>query len=375
MVIALLLFAVSFLTIRFPPVALSPRIAGTELSAAAPHSSDTLHRRDTSVAADLTVGLSCAPHLGCSLSSRHTDDPIQRSTEGKVTVVITGYQSGLRHSWLHSTIGRYLMSEFDELVDRVILVWNNPNMPCPVQIEHVKFAVLSQPSNSLNHRWTATLPYIRTAAVFNLDDDVFVARSGLRCMLQWWRADRQRLVAPYVRLIHSNNSYVMDDLRLGGRYSIALPRALLLSRQHLETYASSLPSMLRYVDEQEARCDDILLNAAVGNSTGKAPLRVLLPAESVVDHFANCGFGSDDRVGGLTMQANRAALRSECTVGIASLFDGWNSGLHRSSDAVASCAADGRPTALRHSLKEGEFAQMLSTAPCIAPTATAEPAA
>ena len=288
-------------------------------------------------------------------------------TDSKVSIVITGYESGLRPIWLQSTIERYLSAAFDTLVDRVILVWNNPNVSCPIHIQHPKLVTLEQPTNSLNNRWIHTLPHIRTTAVFNLDDDVFVSEPGLQCMLLWWRDDRERMVSPYVRLVHSNNSYVMDDLRLGGRYSVALPRAIMLSRHHLETYAASDPQMLRYVDEQEARCDDILLNAAVGDSTGKAPLRILLPAESVMDHFANCDFGGMAGVGGLTMQANRAALRSECTLGIAERFFGRDSGLHLSSDAVATCTTDGRRAALRHSIQEGEFAGMLDSALCDAP--------
>ena len=291
------------------------------------------------------------------------------ATDGEVTVIITGYESGFRPAWLRSTVERYLSSEFDTLVDRVILLWNNPAEPCPIHIQHRKLVTLSPATNSLNNRWIHSLPHIRTAAVFNLDDDVFLSRPGLQCMLEWWRDDSERLVAPYVRLVHSNNSYVMDDLRLGGQYSIALPRAIVLSRRHLETYAASAARLLQYVDEQEARCDDILLNAAVGASSGKAPLRVLLPAQSVLDHFANCDFGSMAGVGGLTMQANRAALRSECTVSIANSFPDKGSGLHHSSDSVATCSADGRKTTVLHSIAEGEFANMLDNAPCQASSA------
>ena len=303
-----------------------------------------------------------SPPLPSQPQQAHKPSDVDRAA--RVTIVITGHESGFRPSWLRATIERYLSSEFDTLVDRVILVWNNPDVSCPVHITDPRLVVLPQSANSLNNRWIHTLPYIHTAAVFNLDDDVFVARTGLRCMIEWWRNDSLRLVSPYVRLIHSNNTYVMDDLRLGGRYSIALPRAVLLSRDHLVTYAANDPQLLRYVDEQEARCDDILLNAAVGSSTGRAPLRVLLPAESVVDHFANCDFGGMEGVGGLTLQANRSALRSECTLGIAERHFDRGSGLHHSSDAVATCTAEGRRAALRHTVLEGEFANMLNNAPC-----------
>ena len=282
----------------------------------------------------------------------------------KVTVLLTGYEAGIRAGWLQSTIERYLSADFDALVDRVLLVWNNPAVACPIGIRHSKLAILSQPSNSLNHRWIRSLPFIRTAAVFNLDDDVFVSRAGLECALQWWRSDEQRLVAPYVRLVHANYSYVMDDLRLGGRYSIALPRAILLSRQHMRLYANSPAPLRRYVDEQEARCDDILLNALVSNHTARPPLRLLLPSGSVVDHFANCNFGARPGVGGLTMQHNRAQLRSDCTLGIAYLMGGWGGGLSRSSEELATCSADGQRAEVRLRMKEGEFAGMLNSAPC-----------
>ena len=291
-------------------------------------------------------------------------EPEATALADKVTVLLTGYEGGIRAGWLHDTVQRYLSADFDALVDRVLLVWNNPAVPCPVAAQHPRLAVLSQRSNSLNHRWTRSLPFIRTAAVFNLDDDVFVSRAGLQCALRWWRNDTQRLVAPYVRLVRADLSYVMDDLRLGGRYSIALPRALLLSRAHMALYANSPPPLLRYVDEQEARCDDILLNALVGNATRRPPLRLLLPAGSVTDHFANCDFGNTPGVGGLTMQRNRSALRSECTIAIARMLGEGGGGLCHATDAVATCTADGQRAAVQHALGHGEFAAMLNNTPC-----------
>ena len=318
-----------------------------------------------SLLATPAASTAAGPALDGLLSAAvHLHEPQATALADKVTVLLTGYESGIRAGWLHDTVERYLSPDFDALVDRVLLVWNNPAVPCPITVQHHRFAVLSQRSNSLNHRWMRSLPFIRTAAVFNLDDDVFVSRAGLQCALQWWRNDTQRLVAPYVRLVRADHSYVMDDLRLGGRYSIALPRALLLSRAHMALYASSPAPLLRYVNEQEARCDDILLNALVGNATRRPPLRLLLPSGSVTDHFANCDFGNTPGVGGLTMQRNRSALRSECTLGIARLLGEGGGGLCHATDAVATCTANGQRAAVQHMLMHGEFAAMLNSTPC-----------
>lgn len=94
----------------------------------------------------------------------------------KATVVLTSYQAeGFRPIWVRNTIEMYCSEEYRVVVDRVILLWNNPDVPPPSNLASCAI-VVSPPVNSLNNRWIATLPYIRTKAILNLDDDVTVTK-------------------------------------------------------------------------------------------------------------------------------------------------------------------------------------------------------
>lgn len=112
----------------------------------------------------------------------------------KVTVLLSAYRTdGLRPRWIRQTAQLYSSSDFDHLVDRIILVWNEPTAPPPKMPKGVK--VLKGDVNSMNnrparrlargasklltdhqlHRWIITRPWIRTTAVLVLDDDISVS--------------------------------------------------------------------------------------------------------------------------------------------------------------------------------------------------------
>jgi hypothetical protein len=96
----------------------------------------------------------------------------------KVTVIVTSFRSsGFRPLWLHAILSIYCDVSMQDLVDRVLLIWNNPEQAPP---QHLPSCVIihQAPYNSLNHRWVASLPYIRTEAILNLDDDISVSKVG-----------------------------------------------------------------------------------------------------------------------------------------------------------------------------------------------------
>jgi hypothetical protein len=301
---------------------------------------------------------------GSGDSSLSSSSPLPVDIDGKVTVIVTSYQTNFRTAWVRNTIKTYLSAAYEDVIDRVILVWNNPDVPCPISFNRPNFIVLNQKVNSLNARWTETIPHVRTAAVLNVDDDIFIDRSAVRCMLGWWRHDPQRLVAPFVRRIFPNATYVMDDLLQGDEYSVALPRAVLVATTELQRYADSPAALRRYVDEQEAHCDDIFLNAISVNYTNKVPLRIQLPASSVADYFATCARENREAVGGLALQKDRTNKRSECTKHIADAFPGWGNPLFKHTKQVAQCAADGSMAGITEEPQLNLFKAMFRKTTC-----------
>ena len=290
-----------------------------------------------------------------------------QAVSDKVTIIITSYQAiSFRISWTQDTIKKYLSPSFAPLVDRVILVWNNPDEACPVTLKHERLLILPQTVNSLNNRWIDTLPHIRTHAVLNLDDDIYVTKAGMMCLLNWWRREPDRLVAPFVRRI-TDYKYGFSELFEGEPFSVVLPRFLLLHKRFLHVYANSPPALLRYVDEQEAHCDDILLNAMVVNATQKTALRVQLPQGSVIDHFSSCFRLHREEVGGLALQKDRKKERTRCVKGIAAYFPAVDNVLNRTSTALGLCAQSGVITAVAHKPPPGVFQAMLSQRACLLP--------
>ena len=203
----------------------------------------------------------------------------------KLTVVITTYNSnGLRPLWVRDIIATYSSEEMSSVVHKVILVWNNPTTNVSNYFNNSNVVILSMAKNSLNNRWIETLRHIETDAVLNLDDDLMIDKSALICMMSYWQEHPDRLVGPFVRTT-KHNKYLVDELLHGEHYSMVLPRAMILHRQYLQLYSRMNISILQYVDEQDAHCDDIALAFAVYNDTRKPSLRISLPPKSVLDFF------------------------------------------------------------------------------------------
>ena len=263
-------------------------------------------------------------------------------SSSKVTLLLTGFYLNRRLIWLRRTILTFLSEDYADLIDRIVLVWNNPDADCPLaNITHPRLLVLPQSVNHLPARWTASYPQIRTAAVLNLDDDIVITRPAVLCMLSWWRAHPSRLITPFVRRI-TEETYVPDELMDGSAYSAALPRALMLSREHLVRYASKQYAPLRqYVIEQK-KGDDILMNAVAMHHTRLPPLRVLLPAGSIIDYF-DCHTQHSD-VGGKALQQGWAGMRTTVAVHIGRNFT-TNPFLPQTTQ-LAMCADQGNPTSI-----------------------------
>lgn len=231
----------------------------------------------------------------------------------KITVIVTSCTNdGFRPAWLKRTTNAYLSDEFDSIVHRVILVWNAPDIEPPGDlVASDRLVILRMKVNSLNNRWTKVMEHVHTEAVLNLDDDVFVEKKGLICLINWWSLYPDRLVGPFVRK-NDGYKYVIDELFGHTYFTFMLPRVMLLSRSHLMTYRMTQPAVRQYVDKQAAHCDDIVLNLAVAHKTKKAPFRVLLPEDSIVDYYSTCWKDFKQDTAGLGLQDRRADHRSVC---------------------------------------------------------------
>ncbi len=275
----------------------------------------------------------------------------------KVTVVVTSYlANGWRPSWVRRIVETYTANELTHLVSKVILVWNNATEEVPkivTEMESERFVILRQRRNSLNNRWIQVLPYVKTDVVLNLDDDVYVKREGLICLLSWWRKDKRRLVGPFVRRIEGDK-YIIDELNDSSDYSVVLPRVLLAPTNLLKTYAAEKYAWYHtYVDTQEAHCDDIFLNILAHKRT--QPLRVLLPEASVVDFYDKCFKVDSKRTGGLALQKNRSRKRSICVRDLKSKFGVKKFKL---SNKVATCLQRGNPLEVVDVVEKEQYQEM-----------------
>eukprot|EP00290_Baffinella_frigidus_P007682 CAMPEP_0180129928 /NCGR_PEP_ID=MMETSP0986-20121125/7583_1 /TAXON_ID=697907 /ORGANISM="non described non described, Strain CCMP2293" /LENGTH=900 /DNA_ID=CAMNT_0022069641 /DNA_START=479 /DNA_END=3181 /DNA_ORIENTATION=+ len=208
----------------------------------------------------------------------------------QLTVVSSAYHVGPRlRPQLEYLESLCTMKQFS-LISKVLFVWNGAPGQAP-SVRNVELLISGK--NSLNNRWQMILPYIFTDAILVLDDDVRIRPPGIICLHSWWMQHPYSLIGPFARRVEIDRDtgqfrYFMSEMlhkrpRERGRYNIILPRALIIHRHWVSLYSGVGGDLLDYVDNQEAHCDDILLNALVLNASRSPPLRVALPAGSLVD--------------------------------------------------------------------------------------------
>lgn len=230
----------------------------------------------------------------------------------KLTAVITGYQTaGYRPAWLRRHIQFLASEDLSSIIDKVILVWNNPDTPSPT-FQGSNVVVVDGGSNSLSNRWILTLPHISTEAVLNFDDDIMVNKAAILCMYSYYLKHRNSMVAPFARQVQEN-MYVLSELTHYEPFSLLLPRVLLLPKYVMEEYSKTNATILDYIDGQEGHCDDVLLNAVARFHLNVSLVRVILPPESIFDPYSTCWKLDRQLTGGLATKGNRSALRTECT--------------------------------------------------------------
>ncbi|BGP54624.1 hypothetical protein JCM8202v2_002211 [Rhodotorula sphaerocarpa] len=283
--------------------------------------------------------LLCA--LVYTLLTRQAPRPPPAEIQEQRTVVLTAYETeGLRPAWLRKFLEAYASDEYNGIVDAIILVWNAPGEEPPRDLPD-KVEVIRADVNSLNNRWLLAPAYAAPGPMTVLDNDLLLSPAGLRCLQAVQRDHPDRLIGPFVRR-REDTIYVLDELMTRpSPYHFVLPRALIGHSDLLELYAKEeLAGLHAYVDEQEAHCDDILLNVAVSNETRLPPLRLALPPDSISDYATYCSPLNREQSAGLADQTDRWKYRSECLQHILT-EPGFSLGSSPEEEDVAVCNHDG----------------------------------
>lgn len=278
---------------------------------------------------------------------------------GKVTVLITSYLAlGWRPFWVRRIVREYTAPEMHDIISKVILVWNNPVQDVPsvlLEMENERFQIIRMQRNSLNNRWIEALPHINTDGVLNFDDDIYVKREAVLCILNWFHRNHSRIISPFVRQI-GVGEYSVDDLNDSRAYSMVLPRVLMLQKRLLHLYAQkSNMRFHEYVDVQEAHCDDVLLNI-IAQRSGMTPLRIVLPPNSVVDWFRPCLHKDKTLTGGISLHPNRTVQRTQCVHDLLAYFKNLTF-----AQQIATCTNRGNADLIVEKVEEKRFRYMIDS--------------
>ena len=233
-----------------------------------------------------------------------------RQDGSKVSVIITSMANeGHRAAWLFRVISLLLSGPYLHVVGEVILIWNHPREDPPILPSKTK--VYRMTKNSLNNRWTIGLEAAKYNKILNLDDDIEISLGAIMCMFHALRSRPRAIVGPYARFFETNGKYSMSELRdYNLPYRMILPRVLMAEKNTLMAY-SNWPQLFPYVDNQEAHCDDVLLNMAVVHNKSEV-LRLAFPAESIGDYWQSCMNEKGVKKGGMAGQRDRTQLRTDC---------------------------------------------------------------
>jgi hypothetical protein len=215
---------------------------------------------------------------------------------------------------LAEAVREYTSPEYAQVIDAVLVVWNNMDLE-PPSLPGAK--VLRMEQNDLNNRWLFTLQHINTDAVLNLDDDIWVSKAAVLCLLSAWMRDQNRLVSHATKMT-SGVKYNTRDATPGKSYNFALPRVLMLHKKYMKLFAAPKYSALRELatHPELGRSDDLALGIVVALESRKPPLRVILPPHSVHDQFNACmkakkkKAGAKQAIGGLALTGDRRSLRT-----------------------------------------------------------------
>lgn len=200
-----------------------------------------------------------------------------------VTVLIKpmNVPKALLYTWLTKTVATFFCGRYRSLVSRVIVLWSNDDM-LPPRLHGESILLKTHDFNFESNLQSK----IRTKAVLLLDVDVFISEKGLRCLLEWWEKNPERIIGPFGEDLNAERDALVPS-RSNGYRSIS-GRVLVFSDLHLQEYFK-LPEGARNVTNLfRGDCDDVVLNLISYSVLKKKPLRVVLPPNSIVDLGKSC---------------------------------------------------------------------------------------
>ena len=191
--------------------------------------------------------------------------------------------SSYRGKWLNHSISKLCSPNYQVYVDDIILVWNGPDPP---PLYHCAQSIW-KPQNSLIERWLVALKVARSQYLINFDDDIMISIEGIEALIS---AARSNIVlGPFHRYILPSGVYPNFGDNIGKRikYNMILPRIMIVYRETLQSLLK-MEALFDYIEHQEAHCDDILLSVAL-HLVGKVrPMKIQLPAGSIIDYWKSC---------------------------------------------------------------------------------------
>ena len=288
----------------------------------------------------------------------------------KATLVVTtcgetALAKSLRFQWFLATLRLYLSRDYDELLERVVVVWNSgePVSGAVLRLRDIearegragKLVVVATGSKSLNNRWIKTIPYVKTEVVVNVDDDVVALKPAIECLLLHSRPGY--LVGPFVRAVGPSFRYCMSEQTDTPKpgYAIVLPRVMVMRRDHLLAYAEAPRDFLRFVDYEPAHSDDILLNLLAGQTN---KLRVILPKNTVIDYARLCHEHNGHKDQGLGTKKHRAFTR---TAAMRTMGLHYTDAMQPLYDTATCDLSPGGENLTARAVRDGEHRQLFDT--------------
>ena len=218
----------------------------------------------------------------------------------KATVVLMGYSAKRKENY-KEIVARYANWT---LVDRIILIWNNPRVSPPAYAvaeasRSDTVVVVRAKHNSMMNRYVLGTELIRTSAVLTIDDDVLLSEGQLQCLLNSWEHQQQVVFGLDGRTIDSATGIYQhpDDWPRGLRHTLSawwrgmrrgdiMLGKLMMMHVRFRSLLAAQPKSLTqsvHIGGPCARCDDIVANAVISHNTSQgaalvsdgSPLRML----------------------------------------------------------------------------------------------------
>lgn len=167
-------------------------------------------------------------------------------------------------------------------IDSIRVVWDMEGLPPsdPSFLsphKEVRYDIVSHAS--LNNRFLP-LEGLRTAAVFNVDDDVYITCKDLDRAFEVWKQQPKTLTGFFPRLHQLDSTcrwkyaWTTETIMVKAKYSMILTKAAFLHRDYLEVYSHHMPKELRETVDRYRNCEDIAMQFLVANATRTPPVFV-----------------------------------------------------------------------------------------------------